>query len=66
MICYLDRTFCSRPLNDCKCDEYRQMTPERVAAGTKWWGSADFPVATTDLCGGRSDDNSVRRKDSCS
>jgi hypothetical protein len=51
MICYRDRAFCSRT-DDCKCDDFRRMTPDKLADARKWWGSDDPPIAWMDLCGG--------------
>ncbi len=48
MIHFLDRAFCSSPNCTGKCG--RQLTPELIEQGKKWWGSDDFPVALGEYC----------------
>lgn len=49
MICYLDRTFCSRwPADDCRCSDYRHLTPEMEQHAR----SLGLPIAYGDLCKG--------------
>jgi hypothetical protein len=48
MICYQDRTFCLRPLEECKCHPRRKLTPD-LAEDAKRRG---LPVSMADLCGG--------------
>ncbi len=48
MICFLDTTFCSSP--NCRGECGRQLTPELVERGKKWWGGDDFPVAMAQFC----------------
>ena len=54
MMCYRDRTYCSRPLEDCSCDEGRKITPEVMAAARAWWGDdGDPPFCVSELCKGK-------------
>jgi len=52
MICFLDRTFCSRPLDQCTCSEFRKLTPELKEQSKKWWGTEDAPIAFGVMCSG--------------
>jgi hypothetical protein len=49
MICYKDMTFCKektcRFFND-EC--HRALTPDRLEAAKKWWGSGAVPIAVFD------------------
>lgn len=47
MICYKDKTFCGSDCKNTLC--HRNITPEVIAGGTAWWGSDDFPMATSDF-----------------
>lgn len=46
MICYLDRSFCSRGAS-CTCGEYRRVTEEVLASAKK----AGLPICYSDMCG---------------
>lgn len=48
MICFMDRTFCSSLA--CRNECGRQLTPDLIARGKKWWGSDDFPVCVGEYC----------------
>lgn len=45
---FLDRTFCAS--EKCRNECGRQLTPELIERGKKWWGSDDFPVARSHFC----------------
>lgn len=55
MICYKDRAFCSRPLNECTCADFRKITPEVDAAAKEWWRGmeGDPPFCVAELCVGK-------------
>lgn len=55
MICFLDTTFCASKNCTGKCG--RQLTPELIERGKKWWGSDDFPVALADYCDDKGEPN---------
>jgi len=47
MLCYKDKTFCS----ETKCKNQTctvRFTEKDRELGTKWWGDANFPLATSD------------------
>lgn len=60
MICYRDRTYCSRALEDCSCDESRKITPEVAKAADEWWNGdkpeymrEPAPFCVSELCSGK-------------
>lgn len=55
MMCYRDRTYCSRPLEDCSCDVSRQITPQVELDAREWWGKSegDPPFCVAPLCKGK-------------
>lgn len=54
MFCYKDKTFCSSPNCQNKCE--RQFTEHDRAQATAWWGGEDFPLSTADFCGDEIDE----------
>lgn len=46
-VCFRDMTFCEANCENVAC--HRNITPAVKAAGEKWWGSPDFPIAVSDF-----------------
>ena len=53
MMCYRDRTYCARALEDCSCPEDRKITPEVMKAAIEWHGGEDPPFCVAELCKGK-------------
>jgi hypothetical protein len=60
VICFRDRTYCSRTEHAPDCE--RQWTPELQAEAERWWGGPDAPVCFGPCCDGTGDrfDDRVR------
>lgn len=48
MMCFMDSSFCSSSDSCANKACGRNLTPELVARGKRWWGGDDFPVAMAD------------------